>query len=160
MLGCNQQVKERGYTKAVDMWSLGCVAIALLTGAPPFAKSRGSDSRLCAEESVLKTSAEYNLDKLDSIPEWNAVGRRAKGFVKALLLLDERKRMTAPEALSHEWFTNVHHKASFDAVYDRAIHDWKPTKPRSDIVEKIDRGLKSKTLSKNVHDSYNQIQLC
>ena len=132
VLGHNHLVKEKGYTKAVDMWSLGCVVITLLTGAPPFPKSQGSSIRLCAEESVFNTPAEYRLDRLDSVTEWGTISRRAKSFVMALLLLDERKRMTAAEALKHEWFTNRHHRASFDAVYARAICRWTSNRSRSD----------------------------
>ncbi|EER27381.1 Protein kinase domain containing protein [Coccidioides posadasii C735 delta SOWgp] len=109
----------KGYTKSVDLWSLGCVTVVLLTGGSPF---QHPDTQLYSR----KLAQECNLDSLERIEEWSHVGRRAKNFVKRLLILDENMRMTTKDALTHEWFTNPSHKQAFEEIYKKAVSDWKP----------------------------------
>lgn len=45
--------------------------------------------------------------------------------------------MTATEALTHPWFTNSCHLATFDAVYENSIRNWRPHCPVSALVEPI-----------------------
>ena len=111
--------KHRGYTKAVDLWSLGCVTVALLTGDSPF---REELSAVNPRESAQKC----DLERLEEEMEWNGTGDRARDFVRRLLVLDETKRMNVKQALRHSWFTNPAHKREFEALYSRSIRDWKP----------------------------------
>ena len=138
----NKAVKAKGYTMAVDMWSTGCVTAALLTGYSPFSSSSLCDSGSIAEEMFLQTAAECNLHRLDNDKIWQAVGEPPKDFVRRLLTLDEVGRMTAPEALSHNWFSNPHHKEAFDALYEKAIGPWKPTLQQANIIKNIGREAK------------------
>ena len=111
------KVKEIGYTKAVDLWSLGCVTVVLLTGGYPFFEA-GSG------EYSERLASDCNLDVLEKSQSWRDVGARPKAFVKGLLVLDERQRMTAKESLTHEWFTNDAHRTDFEELYRRAIRHW------------------------------------
>ncbi|EEP79368.1 predicted protein [Uncinocarpus reesii 1704] len=115
---------KEGYTKSVDLWSLGCVTVVLLTGGSPFQDPE-------TQQYSRKLAKECNLELLDNIKEWSHVGPRAKGFVHGLLILDEKRRMTAKAALMHAWFTNSTHKEIFDRIYQKAISDWKP-RPNSE----------------------------
>jgi serine/threonine protein kinase len=108
-----------GYTKSVDMWSLGCVTVVLLTGGLPF---KDPETFSFSRELAL----DCNLEKLKIDEDWIHVGERAKDFVYRLLILDENERMDVKQALQHSWFTNAAHKAEFDDVYRRAIKDWEP----------------------------------
>lgn len=137
MEGRNTLVKDKGYTKAVDMWSLGCVTAALHTGASPFSTTRTTNDRRSTREIIIQAAAACNLGRIDGGPEWHHVGHRAKSFVKELLVLDENVRMTAEKALNHPWFTNVYQKNFFDAVYRKAISGWKAKKPQANILEKL-----------------------
>lgn len=107
-----------GYTKAVDLWSLGCVTAVLLTGDSPF--------RDPAMDQPAQLPKSNDFERLEGNMEWHSVGQRARDFVRQLLLLDESKRMTVKQALSHLWFTNRVHKREFEALYRRSIKDWKP----------------------------------
>ena len=138
----NKAVKAKGYTMAVDMWSTGCVTAALLTGYSPFSSSSPCDSGSIAEEVFLQAAAECDLHRLDNDKGWEIVGEPPKDFVRCLLTLDEVARMTAAEALSHNWFSNPHHKATFDALYKKAVGDWKPTRQHSGLVKNIGRETK------------------
>ena len=147
--GCNKLVKVKGYTKAVDMWSLGCVAVAMLMGSAPFDILHNLNEPRCLGDVPQKAIPGYNLTGLYNCPEWVRLNYKAKDFIKRLLVLDEMTRMTTREALNHEIFTNSHDEESFKIAYNKAVRGWKPHKPFMDIVEEIsptvdhERALKS-----------------
>lgn len=117
-----------GYTKAVDLWSLGCVASVLLTGASAFADPLTQQySAILAEQGDLRS--------LRQSREWQAVRQRPKDFVERLLVLVEDQRMTAPEALKHGWFSNDHHKTNFEDLYQRSIKYWRPRLARNNLFD-------------------------
>lgn len=132
------QVGKSGYTKAVDMWSLGGVAATILSGTALFVDSKDDNFKANPDEVIAKLAAECNLEHLDESEDWHHVGERAKDFVRKLLVLDETKRMTVKEALENPWFTNEYHKDEFEAVYQRAIRHWKPRPKKPDIIEFLD----------------------
>jgi serine/threonine protein kinase len=129
--GQTSKVKEIGYTKAVDLWSLGCVTVVLLTGGYPFFEA-GSG------EYSERLASDCNLDVLEKSQSWRDVGTRPKAFVKGLLVLDERQRMTAKESLMHEWFTNDAHRTDFEELYRRTIRHWRPRMPKDPIIELVE----------------------
>ncbi|KAL9119819.1 MAG: hypothetical protein Q9187_003626 [Circinaria calcarea] len=135
--GHNRLVKVKGYTKAVDMWSLGCIAVAMLIGSAPFDILCNTKGPKSASDTLHSALPSYSLDGLYSSPDWISLNDKAKDFVKRLLVLDEQTRMTAQEALDHEMFTDKYDKRSFGLAYQKAIRGWKPQKPPVDIVEKI-----------------------
>lgn len=110
------------------MWALGCVTVVLLTGGSAFLNpATGIYSEQLARScdlSILKNS-----------PQWKNIRSRPKTFVARLLVLDEDGRMTAAEALKHDWFSNEVHKTNFEELYQRTIKHWRPRPPSQDIVE-------------------------
>uniref|UniRef100_A0A9I9CMM2 non-specific serine/threonine protein kinase n=1 Tax=Cucumis melo TaxID=3656 RepID=A0A9I9CMM2_CUCME len=87
------EVLYRSYSFEADIWSIGVVAYILLCGGRPFwARTESGIFR-----SVLR--ADPNFD--DS--PWPNISAEAKDFVKRLLNKDHRKRMTAAQALTHQW---------------------------------------------------------
>lgn len=50
----------------------------------------------------------------------------AQNFVLSLLVLDERKRLTAKQALKHSWFLNEQYQSRLEQLYEEAIRDWRP----------------------------------
>ena len=105
---------KRGYTKAVDIWALGCVAAVLLVGYTPFDNPYNSES-VSKDLKALKA----DLMVLD-------IGPRPKEFLHNSLVVDETRRMSVKQALGHKWFTDSNVKPTFEEVYERAIRDWKP----------------------------------
>jgi serine/threonine protein kinase len=129
ILGLNKTLANTpGYTKAVDMWSLGCVTIVLLTGGTIFIDPKKN-------EYCEKLASECNLDQLNSDPDWQYVGKRPKDFVRRLMVLDENERMTAKQALQHHWFTNDVNRKDFEDVYERGIKNWKSRMTIGPVVE-------------------------
>ncbi|KAL2362899.1 hypothetical protein RJZ56_004218 [Blastomyces dermatitidis] len=132
--------KGRGYTKAVDMWSLGCLTVVLLTGGSPFIDVKtGQYSQAMARNCDLST--------LEQEKDWQRVGLRAKDFVRKLLILDEDARMTADQAVSHEWFTNPAYKAEFEELYKRVEKQWRPKEREVISGKNIDDRLGPGSLS-------------
>ena len=86
--------KNRKYTEKCDIWSCGIIMYILLTGKPPF----NGDS----DEEILKKILQNHLD-LEKYP-WSVISLKAKDLIKKLLETDTKKRITAEEALNHEWF--------------------------------------------------------
>ena len=87
------EVLRRKYDKSCDLWSIGVVAYTLLCGYPPF-KGANRDE---IHSSVLR--GRYHFPS----KEWKGVSREARDFIRRLLQIDPRKRMTVEEALNHPW---------------------------------------------------------
>ena len=102
-------IRSQGsYTSACDMWSIGVVAHALLCGTLPFDAARRDEKvRLISEAKVDFASS-----------AWAAVSSSAKQFVRGLLQADPSLRMSAKQALSHEWIKSCGGKLS-DAAAGR-----------------------------------------
>ncbi|PGH07417.1 CAMK protein kinase [Polytolypa hystricis UAMH7299] len=125
-----ESTRKRGYTKAVDMWSLGCLTVVLLTGGSPF-----------TDPNTLEYSEEMafncNLDALEMDKEWQQVGERPKDFVRKLLVQDPERRMIAKGALIHGWFANPVHYQAFHEVYTRSVKGWDPRPDPRTIVSNL-----------------------
>jgi len=84
---------EGTYGMEVDMWSVGVITYVLLCGYPPFyAEDHGELFRL-----IL--AARYDFPEDD----WRHVSNEAKDFIRHLLVVDPKQRMTAAQCLQHPW---------------------------------------------------------
>ena len=108
------------------MWSLGTVTSAVLTGRSIFVKSQASYQARSFDKAIIEAAALCDLQELDRSVEWERVSAQGRDFVKKLLVLDEKERMTTVQALEHEWFTSKECENSSDALYQQAIKNWKP----------------------------------
>ncbi|GIZ47415.1 hypothetical protein CKM354_001050600 [Cercospora kikuchii] len=133
-----QTLKDRGdYSKAVDIWSVGCVACAML-GSDVLFPNDGHDT----VSDLTKEDYDNRMYTFEFGEDWAHLGRRAKGFIKGCLNWDEEDRLTAMEALAHEWFTHRHYRAEMDAAYKRAIADWQPKKYNDeDLIQEINTAM-------------------
>ena len=139
MIRTNKSVTKLGYTKSVDMWSLGCLTTALLkNGYSVFVNTQDSSYRHDSRAAITKAAAECDLSLLDHSPAWKDVQPQAKDFVKGLLQLNEDARMSAEQALKHPWFTEGPRKALFEGKYLQAIKGWKRTLSSADFIENLD----------------------
>jgi len=88
-------LKAQGYDKEVDMWSIGVITYILLCGFPPFYNEK---LQLLFEQ-IMKADYDFPEDY------WSDVSKEAKDFIRKLLVVDPKKRMTGKEALKHPWLT-------------------------------------------------------
>ena len=79
------------YDSAVDDWAIGCLIFELLAGSRPF------DAEI---EDVLFYKI---IDNTPDFPEH--LSAQATGLIKALICTDPAARLSAADALAHEWCT-------------------------------------------------------
>jgi len=88
------QILAGKYDKGCDLWACGVLMYTLLCGYPPFYGA--SDAEILSR---VKTGV-YTYDSQD----FSAVSEDAKDMINGLLKYDPAERLTARQALSHNWF--------------------------------------------------------
>jgi len=113
------EVLGKSYTSQCDLWSLGVIVFILLVGYMPFS---GSSERLQIQQ--IRSGA-YNMKK----DRWAKVSPQAFEFVRALLVVDPEKRLTAPLAMEHPWIKNKDHldPEVFDQTMVNSLMDFSRT---------------------------------
>ncbi|KAL7311034.1 mitogen activated protein kinase 2, variant 2 [Mucor circinelloides] len=130
------------YTKAIDMWSVGCIFAEMLGGRPLF-KGRDYVDQLNQilgilgtpdEETLCRVGSERaqvyirSLTRMPKIPFQNLYPRAsplAIDLLNKLLTFDPAKRITVEEALAHPYLSAYHdeddepsHTQSFDFSFE------------------------------------------
>jgi hypothetical protein len=96
------------------MWSLGVVTLCLLTGEAIITFGE-LDKMTQVDIAATLASASHDY------PKWKGLNVYGKDFIKKLLVMDPGKRMTAQDAINHDWFRKPASVASeLDKLYDRA----------------------------------------
>ncbi|OAF67627.1 hypothetical protein A3Q56_04643, partial [Intoshia linei] len=86
-------LKGEGYGKEIDAWGIGVITYILLCGYEPFYHETQSGTlRL-----ILK--GEYSFSDED----WKENSENSKDFIRRLLVLNPKNRMTIDSALNHPW---------------------------------------------------------
>jgi len=91
-------ILHKGHGKPVDMWAIGVLTFIILSGYCPFS------GETVAEENNNIVHCNYEFEPEDF---WTGISDNAKDFIRKLLVLDPEKRMTAHEALQHEWIVSM-----------------------------------------------------
>ena len=97
----------KSYDKECDMWSVGVIIFAMLSGHVPFY------SRSQSELKSLIMNCTYEFG-----PEWDSISSHAKDLVERCLRVIPSERYTAREALSHPWITGDEKNAPIDTVLE------------------------------------------
>lgn len=86
-------LRNKPYGRPVDLWSCGVIAYIMLGGYPPF---YAENKKALVEK--IKLGAFKFHDKT-----WGNVSPLAKDLIRRLLVVKPENRLTADEALRHEW---------------------------------------------------------
>lgn len=134
---------DEGYSKSVDMWSIGCITAVVLTGEAMFSGCTHPRYHENPRLVIVSLAAQCDLSVMEDMyhPWWGKVDPLPKDFIKRLLVLEEDDRMTASEALAHVWFSNDSYAEDLQDLYSRSIKDWRPRPTDSQLVERISRSL-------------------
>ncbi|KAJ6107648.1 hypothetical protein N7523_008971 [Penicillium sp. IBT 18751x] len=109
-----------GYSKSIDLYSLGCVTATLLMGFLPTREShRKFDHNGDEQKGLTKELSQ------------NGIVGYSQNFIKELLVLDEKQRMNVKQALRHQWFESLPGRDELERRYQVAVDQWVP-RPRSD----------------------------
>jgi len=88
------EVILRSYSFECDVWAAGVVLVSLLTGHFPFQGSSKTEI-MC---NILSTKLDYESNMFSHL------SRCAKDLLASMLEVNRSKRITASQAISHEWF--------------------------------------------------------
>ncbi|KAF3993984.1 hypothetical protein FT663_00004 [Candidozyma haemuli var. vulneris] len=89
--------KSNFYSKAVDIWSLGCFLYTVLCGFPPFY----DDNHDVLTHKII--TADYVFLE----PWWDEVSEDAKDLISKMLVVDPEARITLDEIYEHPWLADA-----------------------------------------------------
>ncbi|ORX92427.1 Pkinase-domain-containing protein [Basidiobolus meristosporus CBS 931.73] len=115
-------VRDEGYSKAVDMWALGCVLYTMLCGFPPFY----DDDIKVLTEKVARGYYSFLS------PWWDDISDSAKDLVSHLLDINPERRYTINQLLAHPWIRAkkaVQFEPSVNEITPQPIASNLPTSP-------------------------------
>jgi len=118
-------LQSKGYDKEVDLWSIGVITYILLCGFPPFY----NDNIAELFEQIM--NAEYDFPH----EYWHTISAEAKDFVRKLLVVDPKQRMTAEDALAHPWLNGKTPGKVNDEVAGKIANYMKKHRTQSKVFE-------------------------
>eukprot|EP00191_Tetraselmis_sp_GSL018_P015273 CAMPEP_0177589292 /NCGR_PEP_ID=MMETSP0419_2-20121207/6719_1 /TAXON_ID=582737 /ORGANISM="Tetraselmis sp., Strain GSL018" /LENGTH=250 /DNA_ID=CAMNT_0019079623 /DNA_START=700 /DNA_END=1453 /DNA_ORIENTATION=- len=89
--------QEVAYGLKSDIWACGVILYMLLGGYPPFMEDKPSTN--CSQLFKKILNGEFTFRD----PVWELISQEAKDLITKLLTVDPERRLSADEALKHQW---------------------------------------------------------
>ncbi|KAG8523971.1 CaM kinase-like vesicle-associated protein [Galemys pyrenaicus] len=114
MFTAPEVVGRQRYGRPVDCWAIGVIMYILLSGNPPFYEEVEEDDYENHDKNLFRKilAGDYEFDS----PYWDDISQAAKDLVTRLMEVEQDQRITAEEAISHEWISG-------NAASDKNIKD-------------------------------------
>lgn len=93
----NSTSKSNYYSKAVDIWSLGCFLYTILCGFPPFYDDNHD----------ILTQKIITADFVFLEPWWDEISNDAKDLICRMLVINPELRITINEIYQHPWMADA-----------------------------------------------------
>ncbi|XP_041037365.1 caM kinase-like vesicle-associated protein [Carcharodon carcharias] len=96
-------VARHKYGRPVDCWAVGVIMYILLSGNPPFYDESEDEDNESHNRAIFRKilAGEVEFEE----PYWVDISGAAKDLVCRLLEVDQEQRVTASEALAHNWIS-------------------------------------------------------
>lgn len=92
----------------------------------------------CVDQNSVRARLKQPAYDNASAQRWREVSSLAKDFMARLLVVDAYERMSAGQAIKHDWFTKDKKLAKeLEGLYKRATKDWKPRPVEEGLLEII-----------------------
>ncbi|KAE8611848.1 hypothetical protein XENTR_v10012618 [Xenopus tropicalis] len=107
-------VARQRYGRPVDCWAIGVIMYILLSGNPPFYDELEEEDYESHDKNLFRKilHGDYEFDS----PYWDDISPAAKDLVTRLMEVEQDQRVTAADAISHEWISG-------NAASDKNIKD-------------------------------------
>ncbi|KAM4652520.1 caM kinase-like vesicle-associated protein isoform 2-T2 [Discoglossus pictus] len=107
-------VARQRYGRPVDCWAIGVIMYILLSGNPPFYDETEEEDYESHDKNLFRKilHGDYEFDS----PYWDDISPAAKDLVTRLMEVEQDQRVTAADAISHEWISG-------NAASDKNIKD-------------------------------------
>lgn len=164
-------LSPRDYTKAIDLWSVGCILAEMLTGRPLFPGAHEMDQIGLVLDTVYLSDNEWNkvtqilphsmIQRHSRIPKkpltqmFTSIDIDALDLLEKLLVFEPSLRLSAEEALSHPYLQQ------FGCVEDEPIvlTPFHIEHEVDDLSPKTARKMISKEMSKSIETCGVKIQV-
>lgn len=97
LLRSSMYENAEGYGKEIDIWACGVIMYTLLVGFPPFWHRK----QMVMLRNIMDGKYEF------CSPEWDDITELPKDLIRKLLVIDPKKRISAAQALCHDFFKIV-----------------------------------------------------
>ena len=149
---------QRNYGPEIDIWSIGCVFCELLTGVILFKENNKEKDQINKIFSICGTPDEKKWPGVTKLPYWKEFSQKTNyknslrehfkdsqiiddttfDLIQKLLQLNPKERITAEEALNHDFFKIGPEMQKFqDLPKDCELHEFQTDKERKVIRNKL-----------------------
>ena len=98
------EVLTGNYDEKCDVWSIGVILFILLSGSPPFGGQNDEEIMKKVEKGKYAYAGNHCIVAHIYLGDvWKKHSKLVKDFISALMEFSPEKRLTAKEALEHEW---------------------------------------------------------